>query len=252
VTGLALRRVLLAAVASASLSSSHASFPPPAPRPTQTPVPWKVGERLGYRLKFGLFNVGHAELSVLGIDTIRGTPCYHVLFTIRGHALTYTLQDSLQSWFGVEDLVSRRFWQNSLENGHPRVRHYEIMPEHHLWIYNDTDSGVTVEEPLDDASFFFFARTLSFENGRQYSLARYFRSETNPVTIRVLGHEGGTSVPAGRFPTWVVRPTFKSGGLFGERGAAAIWFSDDQDRLPVRIRASLGIGTIDLSLTSRE
>jgi uncharacterized protein DUF3108 len=85
-----------------------------------------------------------------------------------------------------------------------------------------------------------------------YTFQRYFRAETNPVTIRVLGRDRNASVPAGKFATVVVRPTFKSGGMFGERGQAAIWFTDDEARLPIRIRASVGIGTIDLSLVSRE
>lgn len=252
-TGFMARRLAAVLVGSAAMSYAPAATPgTPRPTPQAAVVPWQIGEKLGYRLKFGLFNVGRAELSVLGIDTIRGVPCYHALFTIRGHALTYTLQDSLQTWFGVEDLVSRRFWQNTLENGKIRVRHYEIIPERHLWILNDTDSGLTVEDPLDDASFFFFARTLALDAGHVYSLPRYFRAETNPVTIRVLGRDDDTGVPAGHFPTVIVRPTFKSGGLFGERGQAAIWFSDDEARLPIRIRASLPLGTIDLSLTSRE
>jgi hypothetical protein len=157
----------------------------------------------------------------------------------------------MQSWFGVNDLVSRRFWQDTNENGHLRVRHYEIMPEQGIWIRNDTDTGSTVADPLDDASFFFFARTLTFEDNRRYVYPRYFMADINPVTIRVLGHEN-TGVPAGRFPTVVVKPGFKSGGLFGENGQAAIWFSEDEARLPVRMRASMALGTLDMSLSSRQ
>ena len=218
----------------------------------QAPSPWTVGETLNYRLKLGLFNVGRAQLKVLGIETVRGVPCYHVQFTIRARALTYTLQDSLQSWFGVQDMVSRRFHQDANENGKIRVRHYEILPEHGIWVRNDTDTGQTVEDPLDDASFFFFARTLNLENGQVYSYARYFVAPNNPVTLRVLGREDNTGVPAGRFPTFVVRPTFRSGGMFGERGQAAIWFTDDDRRIPIRIRAAMAVGTLDLSLTSIE
>ncbi len=218
----------------------------------QNPVPWFVGERLDYRLKFGFFNVGNATLEVLGIDSIRGVPCYHVLFTINGHVglFGYSLLDSLQSWFGVQDMVSRRFWQDTNEKGHLRKRHYEIYPERGMWVRNDTDSGVTVADPLDDASFFFFARTQTFDDDRVHVYARYFMADINPVTLRRLGRENA-GVPAGRFPTVVVRPTFKSGGMFGENGQAAIWFSEDDARLPIRIRASTPIGTLEMALTAR-
>jgi hypothetical protein len=219
----------------------------PAPAVRQIDVPWGVGEKLDYRVKFGLFTIGRASLEVLGIDTIRGDPCWHVLFTIRGHALMYTLQDSLQSWFGTDDLVSRRFTQHAMENNHPRVRRYEIYPGS-IWIHNDVDTGATVPQPLDDASFFFFARTLALDDDSTYTIPRYFQAAHNPVTIRVVGRET-TGVPAGRFASVVVRPVFNSGGMFGKNGEAMIWFSDDEARVPLRIRASMAFGTLDMSLT---
>ena len=60
-----------------------------------------------------------------------------------------------------------------------------------------------------------------------------------------------TSVPAGRFEAVVVRPSFPSGGMF-KGGQAAIWFSDDETRIPLKIRAAMAIGTLEISLTSRE
>ncbi len=251
------RRSGLAAIAAAVMATAAGSpaavGTPPPPRtaaaPRQTEVPWSVGERLEYRVKFGIFNVGRATMAVLGIDTIRGEPCYHVLFTVRGHALMYSLRDSLQSWFGVNDLVSRRFNQDADENGKQRVRHHEILAEQGIWVKNDVDTGATVSDPLDDASFFYYARTLPLEADSTYTVPRYFVAEKNPVTIRVLGRQS-IGVPAGDFDAVVVRPVFRSGGMFSDRGQAAIWFSDDAARVPLRIRASTGIGTLDISLTS--
>ena len=172
------------------------------------------------------------------------------MFIIHGHAIFYTLDDSLQSWFGVNDLISRRFAQDSRENDHPRSRSYEIYPDRGIWIKDGTDTAETVAEPLDDASFFFYARTLSFEANQTYTLPRYFIADRNPVTMRVLGRQR-IGVPAGRFDAVAVRPIFKSRGMFSEGGEATIWFSDDSLRLPLRIRSSLLVGTLDISLRSR-
>ena len=35
------------------------------------------------------------------------------------------------------------------------------------------------------------------------------------------------------------------------RGATTVWLSDDQARIPVRIRSRLSVGTLDMSLRSR-
>jgi Protein of unknown function (DUF3108) len=248
--------VLAAALLVLGARTDHAPQAEPIRRPGagappgRSTVPWTVGERLEYQVKFDFFNVGRGTLQVVGIDTIRGEPCYHVLFILHGHAIFYTLDDSLQSWFGVNDLVSRRFSQDSRENGHPRSRSYEIFPERGIWIKDGTDTAETVAEPLDDASFFFFARTLPFEANQTYTLPRYFIADRNPVTMQVLARQS-IRVPAGRFDAVAVHPIFKSRGMFSEGGEAVIWFSDDSLRLPLRIRTSMVVGTLEISLRSR-
>lgn len=230
-------------------SSADRSSSVPQAETVQAPAaPWAVGERFEYRVKFGLFTVGSASMNVLGIDTIRGVPCWHVLFTVRGRALSYTLHDSLQSWFGVRDLVSRRFIQDTDEDGRMRYRHFEIFPERRQWT-RDSLTGETPPEPLDDASFLFYARTLPLEIGSTITLDRYFIRDRNPVTLKVLQRQN-ISVPAGRFRTIAVQPSFKTRGLFAQGGGAVVWFSDDEARIPIRIRTSLSVGTLDISLRS--
>jgi hypothetical protein len=241
----------LVALAATGAAQHPAAAPDIAAATPETPAaPWAVGERLEYGVRWGFFNVGRASLEVVGIDTVRGEPCWHVLFMFNGRALSYTLRDSLQSWFGVRDMVSRRFTQDNNENGRPHSRHYEIYPEHQLWVRNDVDSGRTAPDPLDEASFFFYARTRPLEPGQTVVLNRYFQHDRNPVTLQVLARQT-ISVPAGRYPAVAVRPIFQSGGLFGKGGKALIWFSDDESRIPLRIRTSLPIGTLDMSLRTR-
>jgi len=235
------------ALAAAPLRAQQPDSSAPAEAPGHRP--WTVGEHLEYNVKLGIFNVGHASLSVVGIDTVRGVPCYHVIFVLHGHALFYSLSDSSASWFGVRDMVSRRFEQNGNENGRLYTRHYVIDPQRDLWIRNGRDSGATVAEPLDEVSFFYFARTLPLGEGDVYDLPRYFMHDKNPVTIQVVGRQS-VSVPAGRFDAVGVRPIFQSSGMFSERGDATVWFSDDSTRTPVRIRSRMAIGSLDFSLRS--
>jgi hypothetical protein len=211
------------------------------------PFPFAVGERMVYDVKFGIFRVGRASMEVVRIDTIRGEPVYHVVFTVRGHAIFYSLTDSLQSWFSVHDLTSRRFTQDTDDNGTLRVNRYEIHPDRGYYVQNGRDTLPSTAQPLDDASFFYFARTLPLEVGRTYTLPRYFKPDRNPVTLRVLGRET-VNTPYGRFAAVAVRPTFKSRGLFSAGGQATVWLSDDEFRIPVAIRTRLSIGSLTMSL----
>jgi len=241
---LALSLAVGAVSAAGRLSGQTAA---PAGPDSLLPVPFVVGERMEYDVKFGMFRVGRASMEVVRIDTIRGRPAYHVAFVVRGRAIFYSMSDSLQSWFTVNDLTSLRFVQDNTENGDRRVNRYEIHPDRGFYVRNERDTLATTERPLDDASFFYFARTLPLEAGRTYSLPRYFKPDRNPVTLQVLGRDT-VSVPYGRFAAVAVRPTFKSRGLFGEGGQATVWLSDDDFRIPVAIRTRLSIGSLTMSL----
>ena len=221
---------------------------PPATRPdTLAPLPFAVGERMEYDVKFGIFRVGRATMEVVKIDTVRGEPVFHVVFAVRGRAVFYSLSDSLQSWFTVRDLTSRRFVQDNEENGDRRINRYEIHPELGYYIQNQRDTSATTRQPLDDASFFYFARTLPLVVGRTYDLPRYFKLDRNPVTLHVLRRET-VDTPFGRFAAVAVRPTFKSRGLFSAGGQATVWLSDDEYRIPVAIRTHLSIGSLTMNL----
>jgi hypothetical protein len=225
---------------------------PPAPRDAVTPlpVPFAPGERLEYEVKFGIFRVGRASMEVLGVDTVRGVPAYHVRFAIRGSAVFYSLTDTLESWFSVYDLTSRRFIQDNRENGKRYYHRYEIHPEQGYFVQDERDTLPTTQEPLDDASFFYFARTVPLEVGRTYEYPRYFKPDRNPVTLHVLADDS-ISTPAGRFAAIAVSPVFRSRGLFAAGGRARVYLHADSTRIPLLIRSWMSVGNLTMSLRSR-
>jgi hypothetical protein len=233
-----------------SLLPAPDSLAPPRDSLAPMSVPFAPGERLEYEVRFGIFRVGHATMEVLGIDTIRGEPVYHVVFAIRGRALFYSMLDTLESWFSVHDLTSRRFVQDNRENGSRYYHRYEIFPALGYYIQDGKDTLPTTAQPLDDASFFYFSRTVPLQVGRTYEYPRYFKPDRNPVTLQVLS-EDSVSTPAGRFATIAVRPVFKSRGLFAEGGRAQVYLLADSTRIPVLIRTWLSVGHLTMSLRSR-
>jgi len=231
-------------------SSAQPRDPATPTEPTPLPVPFAPGERLEYEVKFGIFRVGRASMEVKGIDTVRGTPCYHVVFAIHGSAIFYSLTDTLESWFSVSDLTSRRFVQDNVENRKRYYHRYEIHPELGYFVQDGKDTLPTTQEPLDDASFFYFARTVPLEVGQTYAYPRYFKPDRNPVTLSVVSSDS-VNTPAGRFAAIAVRPVFKSRGLFSEGGRAQVYLSADASRIPLVIRSWMSVGNLTMSLRSR-
>ena len=52
--------------------------------PTTMARPFRVGEQLRYQVRYGCIPVGHATMSVVGVEDVRGRPSYHVTFAIDG------------------------------------------------------------------------------------------------------------------------------------------------------------------------
>lgn len=211
-----------------------------------------IGETLVYDARFGFITIGGAVLQVTGIDTIRGVPALHITFLVQGGTFFYRLNDRMDSWIGLHDFASRRFIQDMDEPGQRRYTHYEIFPDSGYYRLHDSDSTIpTSEQPLDDAAFFYFARTVPLEPGRRFAFDRYFRPDRNPVVLEVLARDT-IDVPAGRFATVVIQPTIKGRGVLAEASEPRMWLSDDERRIMVQLKSKFSFGTITFRLRKVE
>jgi hypothetical protein len=226
--------------------STHASLPRSA---AVAGVPFPVGERFTYGAKYGPFSVGRAMMEVAGIDTVRGVETVHLQFRISGGALWYHLDQTIESWVGRHDFRSRRFTSIQDERDRHRERRYEIYPDSGFYREGGRDTTLaTVADPLDDASFLYWIRTVPLEIGKRYEYARYFRPDRNPVIIEVLRRER-VSVAGRKWHAIVVRPRIPQGrGIFAEKSETRIWLSDDARRIVLAIQSNFSFGQITLKL----
>jgi hypothetical protein len=215
----------------------------------------RLVEGSDFDVRIGFLSVGSAALNVFAYDTVDGHSTYHTLFTITGGFGPAKVRDRFESWGdaaswqATRDVFSRRFVQNVHEVSYQRDRIYEISPERREWTSNDGKRGAFAnDKPLDDLTMLFFARSLPLKVGDVYTIPRYFKSEANPVVLRVLRRETIT-VPAGTFETVVVRPTIKTSGLFGEGGEAELYFSDDRFHSLIQLKSKVKVvGSLTLRL----
>jgi hypothetical protein len=238
----------LALVLSIQLPDSVGCLPPLLPCPPLTAY-FPVGERLVYDAKFGFIPVGTAELEVMGIDTLRGEETLHIQFRIRGGTFFYKINNVMDSWVGLYDFQSRRFVQDQHEGSWERRRAFNIFADSGFFRQEDFPDTTfeTVAEPLDDASFFYFVRTVDLLLGERHEFQRYFRPDRNPVVIEIVGRDT-IDVPAGRFPVITTRPIIKGGGILAEKAKANIWVSDDDRRVVVQIKSKFSFGTVTMRL----
>jgi len=220
-----------------------------APMNGAAAVPFEVGEALTYDVRFGALKVGTGRMRVLGLETVRDLPAWHVRFSVSGGTFFYKVNDVYESWMDVMTLSSLRYVQDLNQGSRDRERTFEIFPDRAIF-QETTRNGPerpSVTQPLDDGSFLFFLRTVPLEVGQSYSFDRYFRPDRNPVVIRVLRRER-IRVPAGEFDAIVVQPIIKTTGIFSEGGQAEIWLSDDEKRIMLQMKTRLSFGSLNLYL----
>jgi hypothetical protein len=212
-------------------------------------VPFPVGERLTFNARYGIFNVGSATMEVMGIDTVHSVETVHIRFRISGGALWYHLDQTIESWVGRYDFRSRRFSSIQDERDKHRESRYEIFPDSGFYREEGRDTTfATVLEPLDDAAFLYWIRTVPLEIGKKYEYARYFRPDRNPVIVDVLGREK-VSVAGKKWRALVVRPRIPQGrGIFAEKSETRIWLSDDPQRIVLAIQSNFSFGQVTLKL----
>jgi hypothetical protein len=100
-------------------------------------------------------------------------------------------------------------------------------------LYVTRARGVSATEPL---------RLPVFDNGKSYVLEVQFRRRERLDLPAPLGRKA---------PTVVVEPLLAEGtGLFAKKGRLTIWLTDDERRVPVRMRSKVAIGSVSADLES--
>jgi hypothetical protein len=106
----------------------------------------------------------------------------------------------------------------------------------------------------DIVSAFYLARTFDFSDkkpGDRFHLQNFYKDKVYPLDVVYLGKET-VSVAAGEFECIMVEPLVQEGGLFKSEGNIVVWLSDDELKIPVKVKTKVIIGSIDAELTAYE
>ncbi len=106
---------------------------------------------------------------------------------------------------------------------------------------------------LDVLSALFEARRRGFSEDDEMTLPLFDNGKRYELGLRFLGRDRlDLPEPLGRrVPTVIIEPLLQEGtGLFVKKGRLKIWFTDDDRRIPVRIRTKVAIGSVSADLES--
>jgi Protein of unknown function (DUF3108) len=214
-------------------------------------IPFGVGERLTYAVKYKFITAGMATMEVKDTVDCNGSKCYRICSQARStmpFSLFFEVEDSVFSLMDTQTLHTRHFEKHLREGNYRRDDVVAFDQERHTATYSD---GTVVEVPpdvQDVLSSLYFLRTQNLEVGKTVVIQNHADKKNYPLEIRILRRET-VSVPAGRFECLVVEPILKASGLFQSQGRLTVWLTNSPHFVPVMMKGRIIIGSIDAVLT---
>ncbi|MBN1637382.1 MAG: DUF3108 domain-containing protein [Ignavibacteriales bacterium] len=215
---------------------------------------FKEGERLVFDLKYGFITAGIAVMEIPKIKTISGRDSYHITFNVNTTSafdLVYKVRDRYESYVDVEGLFPWRFEQHIREGGY--MRDFSAFFDHRTGKAKTSEGSYDIPKYVNDIlSAFYLGRTLDYSDmkvGQKYSLQNFYKDNVYPLDIIYLGKET-VDVSAGKFKCITVQPLISEGGLYKGNGNMVIYLTDDQYKMPVKVKAEVVIGSLDAELVT--
>jgi hypothetical protein len=225
---------------------------------TQKDEAYSVGEFLKFRVHYGILIAGYATIEVKEA-ILDDQSVYHVIGKGYSTGMTkffFKVEDLYESYIDKKSRNPHRFVRKINEGGYTKnqegffdqksnkitVKDYKHKTEKTFGFPKNTQ---------DILSSFYYLRNYPNINklkpGESVSIDMFFDNETTKFKLKFIGREDITT-KFGVVSTMVFRPLVQSGRIFKEKESLTIWISDDSNRIPVRIKASLLVGSLKADL----
>ncbi len=219
------------------------------------------GENLEFVIKYGMIIAGYSNLTVSSMVIVNDRPAYHIVSAAHSAGVVntfYKVQDTNDVWLDAQALVTVRY-EKRIHEGKYEIEETSLLDQtNHHWKTRsyriDKNSyeekvGPLPPNVLDAFGSLYYVRTLPLEEGQSYTVDVHSGDKVYPLTVRVLKKEK-VKVPAGKFDCLLVEPFLRGPGIFISKGKKLeVWLTNDERRMPVRMRSEVFIGHVSAELT---
>jgi hypothetical protein len=241
-------RITLLFLVSTSFIAPKADFP-------AEPV-FLDGEHLTFKLHYGIFTGGEARVAV-NRTQVNGREVFHSMVAGKTTGLIdkiYKVNDVYESFFNPETNLPVKAIRNIREGNY---RYYDEVDfnQDEMYVVSQRNGKVSVpKNTLDMASVMYYVRRLNLDGlnvNDVISLDTYFGDELFPFYIVYKGKET-ISIGSGKYNCFKFVPVVEPGRIFAKKDDMTIWFSDDENKIPVSIRFDILVGSFKCDLLSFE
>ena len=217
-----------------------------------------VGEWFKFRIHYGFVNAGYATMEVKDAS-INNKKVFHVVgkgYTTGMSRFFFKVDDLYESYIDRETGNPYQFVRKINEGGYTKNQEGFFTPAANKILVKDykhkTENTFSIPKNTQDImSTFYYLRNYPnidrIKPGESVSIDMFFDDETTKFKLKFIGREGITT-KFGVVSTMIFRPLVQSGRVFKEQESLTVWISDDDNKLPIRIKASLAVGSIKADL----
>ncbi|NER14459.1 DUF3108 domain-containing protein [Leptobacterium flavescens] len=222
---------------------------------------FKSGEWFQFRIHYGIFNASYATLEVKD-EYMDGVPVHHVIGKGRTTGLArlfFKVDDTYETFIDKEDGRPYRFIRNINEGGHTKDVEINFDYENNTALYHDKKRDrkkiVAIHDEIHDmvSTFYYLRNEVNIDSLRindEFTLDMlYDDDETFKFRLKYLGKET-IRTKFGKVNCLKFRPYVQSGRVFKEKESLTIWVSNDQNKIPLRVKADLAVGSIKADLNA--
>lgn len=215
-------------------------------------------EFLQFRVSYGPVNAGVATLTLS--ETVQGgIPVYHakgIGYTTGITKAFFKVYDNYESYFEKDNVVTHRFIRKIDEGGYTKDQEgwfdYKTMKATVKDYEKNTEKTFGITRNVQDiVSAFYYLRKYPGLNelkvGESVEIDMFFDGEIFKFKLKYLGTEV-LKTKFGKLKTLKFRPYVMAGRVFKEKESLTVWVSSDVNKVPVRIKASLAVGSLKADL----
>ncbi len=216
------------------------------------------GEWFKFRIHYGIFNASYAELEIKK-KRLNGNKVYHIKGKGESTGLLdlfFKVDDKYETYIDRDEVKPYRFIRKINEGGH--IKDIQIDFDHdagtalvHNKKYDTKETMEIKPQTQDMVSAFYRLRNLvdvnSLQPGDEFVLPMFFDNENYDFKLKFLKYET-VKTKFGKVKACKFRPYVQSGRVFEEEEALTVWISADENKIPLRIKADILVGSITADL----
>jgi hypothetical protein len=213
------------------------------------------GEKLNFKVYYNLSAVwvgaGEANFTTTA-TTLKGKKVYHIIGdgqTYTSYDWIYKVRDKYETFIDQETLRPLQFIRNVSEGGY-KIYNHVVFDHNNKKAYSDNkifDVNSCIQDVL---SSIYYARNIDYNKlnkGDKIPFTMFLDNASYDLYIRYLGKETITT-KYGTFKAIKIAPLLIKGTIFKGGEKMAIWVSDDENHVPLRIDSPIAVGSIKVDL----